>query len=537
MIFKKNKTEHNKSTEKKNNLEEYYFCRNLDSTYSMTSENPENKRLIFFNPQENFIFCPYHLKWELAYKKENQVFFGCGKKADGFLFDFRPINFSEPKFNSDSGFSPYYYTSMCPKDVNSLEYYNFNWPFVFNRTLDSNGISKDLLYIKLCFNKDTKTFSVQLSILDRPKIQTGQPSIAINYPTRRIYYSYNIQSGKFITDRSSDKTLERIFAKLAEVLPKNVYEFICQKVKEKLRGEFGQKLEFNYSGSKEYIQAMVSYPYEPNIYEIAEETGIEVERENSDIYNQFCEKYGIKSYRTLRKAFNKNPRVLIVYKRALDSAFTDVNMLNRIINSDLMISFFDKYYTQNTKFCIQKIIENRGLIPALNLIERNMKNSQINDSLFDTAYMFCENFTSFNEDVKKLFYKKGFCRESHDVMSETIYKINHEKKVFNYSEKDYELEDEIEGYEFKLPEDSYKLYDIGIKMNNCVGSYVKKIINKDCRIVYAIKEDEYKLCIEVRGDLVWQRRIDYNKDPEGDELKVVELWQKNHKLIFNGNSF
>ena len=67
---------------------------------------------------------------------------------------------------------------------------------------------------------------------------------------------------------------------------------------------------------------------------------LKIDRNNSDIYNQFCNEYGIKSYRSLRKAYNKNPIVLLVYKNAVYYGFSDVNILNRIFNSDLLISFF-----------------------------------------------------------------------------------------------------------------------------------------------------------------------------------------------------
>ena len=552
MKFFKDRKKNNNSTDiNESRVEEVYFCRNLDGTYSESKENPENKRLIFFNSQDNTIFCPYHLKWEHSFTKDNQRFFGCGKKTDGFLFNFEPIDFlinpktREKEIEAVYGF---YWSWIDPKDKESLEYYNFYWPVVFKQTLDSNGISKDLIYIRLYQDKGRGIFVVQLSILDRPTIQTGDSKLALSYPTFRIYYSYDIKTGKFITGRAlNNKFTNKMFNDLSKIIPSDIYDLICNKLKNELRDEYGKKLEFNFAGKKDYLQALVAYPYEPNIYEIAEEAGVKIDRNNSDIYNQFCNEYGIKSYRSLRKAYNKNPIVLLVYKNAVYYGFSDVNILNRIFNSDLLISFFlyihkesirgRERYNIKIKFCIEKMIEKRGQLPTVNLLEKNIKKDDFGIYYFDTVSMFSEYFNDFSEEVKNAFYKEGFCKNIHDIFSECVYKITNKNVVFEYSKSDYELEDEINGYEFKLPVDSYTLTDIGIKLKNCVGSYSKKIINKDCLVVYATKDGEYRLCIEVRVKHVWQRRIINNQAPQGEDLEAVELWQKKHQLTFTGNSY
>ena len=80
-----------------------------------------------------------------------------------------------------------------------------------------------------------------------------------------------------------------------------------------------------------------------------------------------------------------------------------------------------------------------------------------------------------------------------------------------------------------VPENTNRLVDIGSKMNICVGHlYRDKAVNKDCTIIYAIKNDEYKLCIEVsninnRFQII-QKSAFNNTVPNGESLKIFEQW-------------
>ena len=76
-----------------------------------------------------------------------------------------------------------------------------------------------------------------------------------------------------------------------------------------------------------------------------------------------------------------------------------------------------------------------------------------------------------------------------------------------------ELEDDIDGYSFRLPKDSYQLCEIGTALHNCVASYGERVAKEECTIVYAQKNGEYKICIEVRGKEIVQERIDRNERP------------------------
>ena len=59
--------------------------------------------------------------------------------------------------------------------------------------------------------------------------------------------------------------------------------------------------------------------------------------------------------------------------------------------------------------------------------------------------------------------------------------------------------------------------------------YRESTVKKECIIVYAIKNNEYELCIEVRKNVenrfeVIQKSAFSNHDPKGKALRVFNSW-------------
>ena len=70
--------------------------------------------------------------------------------------------------------------------------------------------------------------------------------------------------------------------------------------------------------------------------------------------------------------------------------------------------------------------------------------------------------------------------------------------------------------------------EIGTALHNCVASYAEIVEGKECTIVYAEKDGQYKICIKVRGKDVCQERIDRNEAPTGEEKAVLSKWHERH---------
>ena len=103
--------------------------------------------------------------------------------------------------------------------------------------------------------------------------------------------------------------------------------------------------------------------------------------------------------------------------------------------------------------------------------------------------------------------------------------------MFTYTDEQRRLADNVGDLEFALPKDSYHLCEIGTALHNCVASYADSVLRNNCTIVYAKKDGEYKVCIEVRGNQILQELTDRNANPDEATQKLLDEWHVRHGLL------
>lgn len=69
------------------------------------------------------------------------------------------------------------------------------------------------------------------------------------------------------------------------------------------------------------------------------------------------------------------------------------------------------------------------------------------------------------------------------------------------------------------------------ELHNCVASYTDSVKDKHCTIIFVTKDDEYKFCIEVRGNHILQEYADHNEKPDKEEQKILDQWHERNGLI------
>lgn len=151
----------------------------------------------------------------------------------------------------------------------------------------------------------------------------------------------------------------------------------------------------------------------------------------------------------------------------------------------------------------------------------------------DGIKMFCKYFKHIPETLKGDILQDGFSEFNHDALSNIAYQYENKNITFKHSKEEKSLEDEIDGYKFCLPENSYKLSEVGTSLHNCVATYAESVQNKACTIVFVVKDSEYKFCIEVRGNEIYQERADRNSKPSKEEQVVLDKWHERHRLVKN----
>lgn len=118
----------------------------------------------------------------------------------------------------------------------------------------------------------------------------------------------------------------------------------------------------------------------------------------------------------------------------------------------------------------------------------------------------------------------------------TTHKIacrNYNRLKEQFDEEDFkkritlEMEHSFGGFEFIYPKSTQEIKDEAVMQNNCVASYIKKVIDGDCHILFLRRKSEpnKSLCtIEVRNDKIVQAKLRFNDEITPELKEVVDKW-------------
>ena len=284
------------------------------------------------------------------------------------------------------------------------------------------------------------------------------------------------------------------------------------------------------------MYVLTKLPCEPNLYEVLMNKELndlkfnfKYDRSDTKVLASFLQKAHLKDYRILRKVYAKHPIVLLLCMRLHDSGFRDINLYNRVIESEENREEIRHLDRKSLVFFSKYSIKKRGQLSTMNTILR--KSEDVDYFMKDDAFcMFRSYFRHIPEELRKDILEDGFTRFNHDALAKISYSVENRNITFKYSGEQKKLEDDIDGYSFRLPKTNMQMCEIGTALHNCVASYAEIVEGKECTIVYAEKDGEYKICIEVRGKEVCQERIDQNEAPTGEEKAVLSKWHERHGL-------
>lgn len=284
------------------------------------------------------------------------------------------------------------------------------------------------------------------------------------------------------------------------------------------------------------MYVLTKLPCEPNLYEVLMNKELndlkfnfKYDRSDTKVLASFLQKAHLKDYRILRKVYAKHPIVLLLCMRLHDSGFRDINLYNRVIESEENREEIRHLDRKSLVFFSKYSIKKRGQLSTMNTILR--KSEDVDYFMKDDAFcMFRSYFRHIPEELRKDILEDGFTRFNHDALCKVSYSAENRNITFRYSGEQKKLEDDIDGYSFRLPKTNMQMCEIGTALHNCVASYTESVEGKECTIVYAEKDGEYKICIEVRGKEVCQERIDRNEAPTGEEKAVLSKWHERHDL-------
>ena len=147
-----------------------------------------------------------------------------------------------------------------------------------------------------------------------------------------------------------------------------------------------------------------------------------------------------------------------------------------------------------------------------------IRNAPSYHDIRDTASMYFELSRSRRKEV---WGSRIQVRSLHDTITRMQKFDKVEDEIVQQRKAHHVLADTVNGYRFMAIGSTHGIIDMGIQLNNCVSSYIKKVKAETCAIVGVYKCNEPVACIEV--------------NPKSDADDFVEIHQaklKNNRGVY-----
>ena len=135
--------------------------------------------------------------------------------------------------------------------------------------------------------------------------------------------------------------------------------------------------------------------------------------------------------------------------------------------------------------------------------------------------------------VKPTLYS-SYLKQTHDITSRNYQiKVESEKEeIFASRYKDFKPY-KTEDYIIIAPKETKDLQEEGSRLNHCVASYIKRVIDGQCLIYFLRKQDKQEeslITLEVKDNAIVQVKGSHNRRPSDEERKALEQFAKDREL-------
>lgn len=237
-----------------------------------------------------------------------------------------------------------------------------------------------------------------------------------------------------------------------------------------------------------------------------------------------------------------NDNLVCSYKRHTDlfnnifkTEFISITDLNII--SLLVVNESQRYYGDYSSRLQEKFF---SLINQYNYNPISLLKHIDNLMTYEALERFDDTITEF-EDYVRMMSRISNKYEKYPKNFLTTHKIavrNYNRLKEHFKEESFtyrinkKLEYQIEEYKIIYPNSTQDIKDEAVQQNNCVASYIQKVIDGDCHILFLRKKDNIDkslITLEVRNNKVVQAKGKFNRDLNSDEQEIVEKY--NQRLL------
>lgn len=200
-------------------------------------------------------------------------------------------------------------------------------------------------------------------------------------------------------------------------------------------------------------------------------------------------------------------------------------------------NFYDDYRTGDYQSIFNYLIQNYNYnakslllyIDYLKTYEALDSMMDILDELLDYANMMNEISNKFDKYPRNFLTTHAIACRNYNRLKKQF----EEDKFKNRINKDFECS--FGKYVFLYPKNTQDIKDEATQQNNCVASYIDKVIDGNCHILFLRKkgfENESLVTIEVDPvqNKIVQAKGKFNRDVTEEENKAIESWNKKFSI-------
>jgi hypothetical protein len=167
--------------------------------------------------------------------------------------------------------------------------------------------------------------------------------------------------------------------------------------------------------------------------------------------------------------------------------------------------------------------------PLLNYVDY-LKTFEAIDSV-DYALKEIEDYAKMMKEISPKFdkYPRHFLT-THKIASRNYNRLKHQFDEEKFKKRiNLEMERTFDKFCFIYPKCIQDIKDESVQMSNCVSSYVQRVIDGQCDILflrYKDNPDKSLVTIEVRGNKIVQALQRYNHPLTKEQAEIVDKWNK-----------
>ena len=244
---------------------------------------------------------------------------------------------------------------------------------------------------------------------------------------------------------------------------------------------------------------------------------------------KLCKNREIKLSNSILEYYKKNPDAhLLAYKLEYMSLTDDD--IYRIWSTD-NYDFDNDTYERHYWSYFNKLIEEYGYTakPLLLYIDQLKTFEALEDvrfvvkELYDYANMMKTISPKFDKYPRHFLTTHQIACRNYNRMKKEFSEELFKKRI----NKQYECS--FGDYIFIYPDSTQDIKDEAAQMSNCVASYIDKVIDGECHILFLRKKskpDESLVTIEVRNNHIVQARRRFNDDVTVEDQKAIDAFNK-----------